>query len=63
MPFPSSRFSRRRLLQGGLALGAVNLALPRLPAIAAAEPRLLTAGPGEAQLLEAGKPKTRTCLL
>lgn len=62
MPFPSPHFSRRRLLQGGLALGAVNLALPRLPAFAAAEPRLLTAGPGEAQLLEAGKPRTRTWL-
>jgi FtsP/CotA-like multicopper oxidase with cupredoxin domain len=54
-------FSRRRLLQGGLALGAVNLALPRWPALAN-EPRLLTAGPGEAQLLEAGKPRTRTWL-
>ena len=60
MPFPP--ITRRRLLQGGLALGAVNLALPRLPALAAAEPRLLTAGPGEAQLLEAGRPKTRTWL-
>ena len=62
MPFPPPGFSRRRLLQGGLALGAVNLALPRLPAFAATEPRVLTAGPGEAQLLEAGKPATRTWL-
>lgn len=62
MPMLPLTFSRRRLLQGGLALGAVNLALPRLPALAAAEPRRLTAGPGEAQLLEAGKPATRTWL-
>lgn len=53
--------TRRRLLQGGLALSAVNLALPRL-ARAAAEPRLLTAGPGKALLLEPGRPKTRTWL-
>ncbi|WP_227010516.1 multicopper oxidase family protein [Pelagibius marinus] len=53
--------SRRRLLQGGLALSALGLGLPRLPALAA-EPRILTAGPGEALLLEAGQPKTRTWL-
>jgi FtsP/CotA-like multicopper oxidase with cupredoxin domain len=57
---PVHPFTRRHLLQGGLALGAVNLALPRWPALAAgAEPRLLTAAPGEAQLLAAGQPKTR----
>ncbi|MGF1631349.1 MAG: multicopper oxidase family protein [Kiloniellaceae bacterium] len=63
MPSPPSHLSRRRLLQGGLALSAFGLALPRLPALAQnAEPRLLTAGPGEAQLLEAGQPATRTWL-
>ncbi|MGF1594418.1 MAG: multicopper oxidase family protein [Kiloniellaceae bacterium] len=54
------QFTRRRLLQGGLALSTFGLALPRLPAAAqSTEPRLLTAAPGEAQLLEAGRPKTR----
>ena len=52
--------TRRRLLQGGLALGAVNLSLPAL--VRAGEPRALTAGPGEALLLEQGQPKTRTWL-
>ncbi len=53
--------SRRRLLQGGLALSALGLGLP-LRHAQAAEPRLLTAGPGEALLLEKGQPKTRTWL-
>jgi len=60
MPLFLPQFTRRRLLQGGLALGAVALARPRLAA--GTEPRVLTAGPGEAQLLEAGQPKTRTWL-
>src|SRR3546814_14224521 len=64
MPFSSSRPTRRRLLQGGLALGAYSLA-PPLPALAQTAqgtegPRILTAGPGEAQLLEVGQPATRT---
>jgi FtsP/CotA-like multicopper oxidase with cupredoxin domain len=53
--------TRRRLLQGGLALSALGLGLP-LPRARAAEPRLLTAGPGEALLLEPGQPKTHTWL-
>ncbi|MEO3431325.1 multicopper oxidase family protein [Pelagibius sp. CAU 1746] len=53
--------TRRRLLQGGLALSALALGLP-LARARAAEPRLLTAGPGEALLLEAGQPETRTWL-
>lgn len=53
--------SRRRLLQGGLALSALGLGLP-LRHAPAAEPRLLTAGPGEVLLLEKGQPKTRTWL-
>src|SRR3546814_15543525 len=62
MPFPSSRPTRRRLLQGGLALGTYSLA-PRLPVLAQTrEPRILTAGPGEAQLLSAGQPATPTWL-
>src|SRR3546814_928186 len=62
MPFPSSRPTRRRLLQGGLALGTYSLA-PRLPVLAQTrEPRILTAGPGEAQLLSAGQPATHTWL-
>ena len=62
MSLVSSRLTRRRLLQSGLALGMVGLA-PRMPALAqAAEPSLLTAAPGEAQLLPAGQPSTRTWL-
>mgnify|MGYP000017657775 FL=1 len=59
---PLSRpLSRRHLLQGGLALSAVGLGLPRF-ARAATLPRTLTAGPGEALLLEEGQPKTKTWL-
>src|SRR3546814_18986691 len=66
MSLLSSRPTRRRLLQGGLALGAYSRA-PRLPALAQTAqgtegPRILTAGPGEARLLSAGQPATHTWL-
>src|SRR3546814_8253161 len=66
MSLLSSRPTRRRLLQGGLALRAYSFA-PLLPALAQTAqvtggPRVLTAGPGEARLLSAEQPATHTWL-